>query len=220
MPGLAFVLVQHLSPDHDSMLVDLLQRCTSLPVAEVRDGEAVQSDRVYVIPPGRDLALLNGRLQLLQPGEPRGHRRPIDFFFRSLAQDQRERAVGIVLSGSGSDGTDGLRWIKGEGGLALAQTPESADFDSMPSSAIATGLVDFKLPPREMAAELANLVRSISGRARRSVHVPDQLVGTLDKIIVLLRAQTGHDFSQYKPSTVIRRVERRTALHQLEDTST
>jgi two-component system CheB/CheR fusion protein len=142
-PGMAFVLVQHLAPDHKSILTELVKRYTRMKVFEVADGMAFRPNCAYITPPSRDMALLNGTLQLLEPSAPRGHRLPIDFFFRSLAQDQRERAIGIVLSGTGSDGTHGVRAIKGEGGMAMAQNPKSTEYDGMPTSAIATGLVDY-----------------------------------------------------------------------------
>ena len=138
-PGMAFVLVQHLAPYHQSILADLIRRYTDMPVFEVTDGMEVQPDCVYIIPPNHDLALLGGTLQLLVPKAPHGLRLPIDFFFRSLAQDQHERAIGLVLSGTGSDGTLGVRAIKGEGGLVIAQKTESTDFDGMASSAIGSG---------------------------------------------------------------------------------
>ena len=141
-PGMAFVLVQHLAPDHKSILADIIRRCTRMQVFEVEDGMTVQPNCTYIIPPNCDMAFLNGTLQLLEPAMPRGQRLPIDFFFRSLAQDQRERAIGIILSGTGSDGTLGVREIKGECGMVMAQTPESTEYDGMPRSAIATGLVD------------------------------------------------------------------------------
>jgi two-component system, chemotaxis family, CheB/CheR fusion protein len=153
-PGMAFVLVQHLAPDHKSILTDLVKRYTRMKVFEVEDGMAVEPNCAYIIPPNRDMAFLNGRLQLLEPSSPRGHRLPIDFFFRSLAQDQHERAICIVFSGTGSDGMQGVRAIKGEGGMAMAQSPESTEYDGMPRSAIATGLIDYALPPAEMPAQL------------------------------------------------------------------
>ena len=153
-PGMAFILVQHLAPDHESILTDLIRRYTRMQVFEVEDGMAVKPNCAYIIPPNRDMAFLNGALQLMEPSAPRGQRLPIDFFFRSLAQDQHERAIGIILSGTGSDGTLGVRAIKGEGGMVMAQNPESTEFDGMPRSAIATGLVDYELPPAEMAAQL------------------------------------------------------------------
>ena len=216
-PGMAFVLVQHLAPDHKSILAEILGRSTSLTVIEVEDGMAVQPNYVYVIPPGHDMALLNGTLQLLEPTEPRGHQLPIDYFFRSLAQDQHQRAIGVVLSGSGSDGTLGIRAIKSEGGMIIAQKTETAEFDSMPRSAIATGLVDYELPPEEMVAQLMTYTSQLFGKLPRPVAGPEPAVdSSLRRIFGLLRSQTSHDFSQYKPSTIYRRIERRMAVHQIE----
>jgi two-component system, chemotaxis family, CheB/CheR fusion protein len=216
-PGMAFVLVQHLAPDHASILCDLIRRYTRMDVFEVEDGMPVRINCVYIIPPGRDMAFLNGALQLLDPVESRGRRLPIDFFFRSLAQDQHERAIGIVLSGTGSDGTLGVRAIKDGGGMAMAQSPESTEFDGMPRSVIATGLVDYELPPAGMPARLIAYIANASGNAAWSGDVPaPKTVDALKKIFVLLRAQTGHDFSQYKPGTIVRRFQRRMAVHQIE----
>lgn len=214
IPGMAFVVVQHLAPDHKSILTDLIQSYTHMQVFEVVDGMMVQTNCVYIIPPGCDMALLGGRLQLLEPTAPRGHRLPIDFFFRSLAQDQHEWAICIVLSGTGSDGTEGLRDIKSEGGTVIVQTPDSAEFKNMPLSAISTGLVDYELTPAEMPAQL---ITSIAGdfiptdatSSRRA-----QREKPLEKIFILLRNHTGHDFSQYKPGTVHRRIEQRIAATQ------
>jgi len=216
-PGMAFVLVQHLAPDHKSILTDLIRRYTRMQVFEVEDGMAVRPNCAYIIPPGRDMAFLNGALQLLEPSAPRGQRLPIDFFFRSLALDQRERAICVVLSGTGSDGTQGVRAIKGEGGMVMAQNPDSTEYDGMPRNAIATGLVDYELPPAEMPAQLIAYVAHAFGRPPRPATAPaPKTENALKKIFVLLRAQTGHDFSQYKPSTVNRRVERRMAVHQIQ----
>jgi two-component system CheB/CheR fusion protein len=214
---MAFVVVQHLAPDHPSILSDLLTRYTRMSVFEVKDGMTIQRNCVYVIPPNRDLAILNGTLHLMEPIAPRGHRLAIDFFFRSLAQDQRDRAIGIVLSGTGSDGTAGVRAIKGEGGMAMAQTPDSTDFDGMPRSAIDTGMVDFVLPPAEMPGELLAYCAQAFGRVGEAVGRPHfKTSDTLKKVFVLLRDQSGHDFSQYKQSTIVRRVERRQAVHRIE----
>ena len=216
-PGMAFVLVQHLAPDHKSILTDLVRRYTRMQVFQVEDGMAVQPNCTYIIPPNRDMAFLNGTLQLLEPSAPRGQRLPIDFFFRSLAQDQLQRAIGIVLSGSGSDGTQGVRAIKGEGGMIMAQNPESTEYDGMPRSALATGLVDYELPPAEMPAQLMAYVAHAFGKPPRATSLPaPKTENALKKIFILLRAQTGHDFSQYKPSTIHRRIERRLAVHQIE----
>ncbi len=215
-PGLAIVLVQHLAPDHDSILTHLVQRCTRMQVFEVSDGMQVQINCVYVIPPNRDMAFLDGALHLLEPTAARGHRLPVDFLFRSLAQDQRERAIGIVLSGTGSDGTLGVRAIKGEGGMVMVQNPASTEFDGMPRSALATGLVDFELPAAGMAAQLLTYLSHAFGRTMLPTPpAQPKTENALKKIFILLRAQTGHDFSQYKPSTINRRIERRMAVHQV-----
>ena len=215
-PGMAFVLVQHLAPDHKSILSDLVRRYTRMQVFEVEDGMVVQPNCAYIIPPNCDMAFLNGALHLLEPAAPRGRRLPIDFFFRSLAQDQHERAIGIVLSGTGSDGAEGVRAIKGVGGMVMAQNSASTEFDGMPRSAIATGMVDFQLPPAEMPAQLIAYAAHAFGKLPpvASPAAP-RTDNALKKIFVLLRAQVGHDFSQYKPSTVHRRIERRQAVHQI-----
>ena len=215
-PGMAFVLVQHLAPDHKSLLTELIRRYTRMQVFEVEDGMEVQPNCAYIIPPNRDMAFLGGRLQLMQPVAPRGQRLPIDFFFRSLAQGLRERAIGIVLSGTGSDGAQGVRAIKGEGGMVIAQTPASTEYDGMPRSAIATGLVDYELPPDEMPARIRAYVSHVFGPPAQTLSAPKHTnENALRKICILLRAQTGHDFSQYKPSTIHRRIERRMAVQQI-----
>jgi len=215
-PDMAFVLVQHLAPDHESILTDLIRRYTRMQVYEVEDGMVVQPNCAYIIPPGCDMAFLNGALQLLEPSAPRGQRLPIDFFFRSLAHDQHERAIGVVLSGTGSDGTLGVRAIKGEGGMVMVQNPESTEYDGMPRSSIATGLVDYELPPAEMPAQLIAYTAHAFGKPPLAAGPAQRSENALKKIFVLLRAQTGHDFSQYKPSTSQRRIERRMAVHQIE----
>ncbi|MFH1081497.1 MAG: chemotaxis protein CheB [Pseudomonadota bacterium] len=216
-PGMAFVLVQHLAPDHKSILTELVRRYTRMRVYEIEDGMAVRPNCVYIIPPNRDMALLNGALQLLEQTSPRGMRLPIDFFFRSLAQDQRERAICIVLSGTGSDGTQGVRAIKGEGGMLMVQNPESTAYDGMPRSAIATGLADYVLPPAEMPAQLIAYVSRAFGKDPSPIQPPaPKAENLLKKICILMRAQTGHDFSLYKRNTMIRRVERRMAVHQID----
>ena len=216
-PGMAFVLVQHLAPDHKSILTDLIRRYTRMQVFEVEDGMTVQPNCAYIIPPNCDMAFLNGTLQLLPPAAPRGRRLPIDFFFRSLAADQHERAICIVLSGTGSDGTLGLRAIKGTGGMAIAQNPASAEYDGMPRSALATGLVDYELPPAEMPAQLIAYASHAFGQLEPHAAVlPAKTENALKKVFVLIRVQTGNDFSQYKPSTVHRRIARRMAVHQID----
>jgi len=215
-PGMAFVLVQHLAPDHKSILTELIRRYTRMQVFEVEDGMEVQINCAYIIPPNRDMALLNGTLQLFEPENPRGRRLPIDFFFRSLAQDQHERSIGVVLSGTGSDGALGVRAIKGEGGMVMAQTLESTEYDGMPHSAIATGTVDFELSPAEMGAQLIAYTAHAFGKQPIPAPLPVKTESALKKIFILLRAQTSQDFSQYKPATIQRRIERRMAVHQIE----
>jgi two-component system CheB/CheR fusion protein len=215
-PGMAFVLVQHLAPNYTSILSDLIRRYTRLQVFEAENGMTVQPNCTYVIPPNRDMELLNGALRLQEPSEPRGHRLPIDFFFRSLAQDQRERAIGIVLSGTGSDGTLGVRAIKGEGGMIMAQDPESSEFDGMPRSAIATGLVDYEVPPAEMPARLTAYADYAFGKTGQLTAPSPKAESAVKKIFGLLRAQTGHDFGEYKPNTIHRQIARRMAVHQIE----
>ena len=152
--GMAFVLVQHLDPTHKSILSELIERYTSMRVVEVEDGIMVEPNSVFVIPPNRYMGILHGKLHLLEPPAPPGHRAPIDYFFRTLAEDQKEKAICIVLSGTGTEGTLGLRTIKGEGGMGMVQDPESAKYDGMPRNAISTGLADYILPAEEMPKQL------------------------------------------------------------------
>jgi len=215
--GMAFIVVQHLAPDHKSMLSELIQRYTRMQVFEAEDGMVVEPDCTYIIPPNHDMAFLHGALQLLAPAAPRGHRLPIDFFFRSLAEDQRQRAIGIVLSGTGSDGTQGVRAIKAEGGMVMAQSFESTEYDSMPRSAVANSAVDFLLPPGEMPAQLLAYVGHAFGKGKLAISSPGLRVDdVLGKIFVLLRMQTGHDFFCYKQNTINRRIERRMAVQQIQ----
>ena len=215
--GMAFVVVQHLDPGHKSMLLNLVKCYTEMQVYKVEDGTKVQPDCVYIIPPNRDMAFLNGKLHLMERSSPRGLWLPIDFFFRSLAQGLHERAICVVLSGSGSDGTLGLKAIKGEGGMAMVQAPESATHDGMPRSAIATGLVDYVLPPDKMSELLIAYGQHLCDR--RPWPFVDKARGageSLEKLFVLLRHQTGHDFSHYKHNIIHRRVETRMAVNQID----
>ena len=217
--GLAIVVVQHRDPNSQGMLVELLQRSTPMPVQQAADQMTVEPDHVYVIPPGRDLSLMHGVLHLFEPTEARGLRQPIDFFFKSLADDRQHNSIGVILSGMGSDGTLGLRAIRQAGGAAFAQTPASAQFDSMPRSAIDADVVDAVAPADELPAKVIAFVRRIRlvGDIQAQVEAEFQrtAAGFLDKILVLLRTHTGHDFSAYKKNTIMRRVERRMGLHQL-----
>ena len=216
-PGMAFVLVQHLAPDHKSILSELVQRYTRMKVFDVTDGLVVKPNCAYIIPPNYDMAFLNGTLRLIPPSVPRGHRFPIDYFFRSLAQDQRERGICVILSGTGSDGTLGMRAVKGEGGMAMVQDPLSTEYDGMPLNAIATGLVDYVLTPEKMPPQLAAYAKRASGGPSRPVSGPaSKTEDILAKVFINVRARTGHDFSGYKQDMISRRMHRRMALHHIE----
>ena len=213
--GLAFVLVPHLEPTHKGMMPELLARHTKMKVVEVKDRMEVQPNHVYVIPPNADLAILHGKLQVLEPVAPRGQRLPIDFFFRHLAADQKEKAIGIILSGMGSDGTLGLKAIKENLGMAMVQDPASAKYDSMPRSAINTGMVDYIAPAQGLPAKLIQYVTHVPAAPKEHVPAEGEPTAALEKVFVLLRAHTGNDFSCYKNSTIGRRIERRMSVHQL-----
>lgn len=213
--GMGFVVVQHLDPTHKGILVELLQRASKLPVVQITDRMRVERDHVYVIPPNADVSILRGTLHLLEPAAPRGLRLPIDFFFRSLAADQQERAIGVVLSGMGSDGSLGVRAIKEKGGAVFVQSPASAKFDGMPRSAIDSGLADVIAAAGDLPAAVDAYHRHVPLFAEHARAAAPAEEGGLDKIIILLRARTGHDFSHYKRATINRRVERRMGLHQL-----
>jgi len=211
--GLAYVVVQHLDPTRPTLLVGLLQRVTQLPVREVLDGMLVQADTVYVIPPGCELTVAKGRLHLSQSQHPRGLRLPIDVLFNSLAQDQGERAIGVVLSGMGSDGTLGLEALHTIGGMTLAQQPDSAQFDGMPRSAIASGCVAIVALPTELPQRILQV--TANAPTDMPVVMPADEVPALDTILGLLKAHSKHDMSLYKSSTLLRRIGRRMAVHGL-----
>lgn len=217
--GMAFIVIQHLSPDHDSILAELITKKSDIPVVEVSDGMSVEKDHIYVIPPGMDMAILNRKLSLIaRPPKGRPHM-PIDYFLRSLADDLKEKAIGVILSGTATDGTLGLGAIKSAGGITFAQEPESARYDSMPRSAIAAGNVDLVLPPGKIAEEL----NKISLHPYLQVESPDSSKDLpdddLNKIFILLRSATRVDFSSYKPATIHRRIARRMALHRIDTLS-
>lgn len=217
--GMAFVVIQHLDPTQKDLLAELLQRATPMKVAQVTDRIQVKPDRVYVIPPNKDLVIEHGFLHLVDPIAPRGLRLPIDLFFRSLAAYAGERGIGVVLSGLGSDGTLGLKAIKERSGLGMVQDPVTAQFDGMPRSAINAGLADIIGAPDELPARLTAFLQ----RPDLATEGDEPSAETLDllaKVAILLRAHTGHDFSQYKRNTVYRRVERRMAIHQIDRIST
>ena len=215
--GMAFVLVQHLDPNHESKLSMLLSRVTAIPVVEVEDGTPVSPDHIYVIPPNRNLAVLNGKLHLMLRSEDDRQHLAVDYFFRSLAKDKKSRAIGVILSGTGSDGSLGLKAIKAEGGVTFAQD-DSAKYDGMPHSAIATDAVDYVLPPSKIARELARIGRHpyVTRFEEQALEDVRPITGdALNKIFILLRAGTGVDFSAYKLATVRRRIARRLALQQI-----
>ena len=215
--GAAFVLVSHLDPTHKALLAELLQRVTAMKVIEVTDGMKVLPNYVYVIPPNFDMSIMHGTLQLLEPSLPRGFRMPIDFFFRQLADDQREKSIGIILSGMGTDGTLGVKAIKERMGLVMVQDKSSAKYDGMPQSAINTGLADFVAPVNELPAKLLSYTNRSPGKSRVLPVAEKKTVGALNKIFALLRAKTGNDFSLYKKSTINRRIERRMNIHQIDN---
>ena len=215
--GLAFVIVQHLDPAHKGAMVELLQRATSMPVMQVKDGQKVKPDCVYMIPPNKDMSILHGVLYLLPPASPHGLNLPIDFFFRSLAEDQQEHAIGVVLSGMGSDGTLGVQAIKEKAGTAFVQSLESAKFSAMPRSVVSAGLADVVGTAAELPQRILAYHRRVAHIARPESWLEDKQRSALEKIFVLLRAHSGNDFSVYKRTTVLRRIERRMNLHQIEN---
>jgi two-component system CheB/CheR fusion protein len=215
--GLAFVLVSHLDPTHKGIMPELLQRVTTMKVQQVKDGMKVQPNHVYVIPPNKDMSILHGTLQLLVPSMPRGQRLPIDFFFRHLALDQKERSIGIIFSGMGSDGTLGLKAIKENLGMVMVQDANSAKYDGMPRSAINTGPVDFVASANELPAKLLGYANHFYKMARELPPAEMKTASAMQKISALIRAQTGNDFSLYKTSTVRRRIERRMNVHQINN---
>ena len=213
--GLAFVIVQHLDPTHKGIMPELLQRGTTMKVIQVKDRTKVRPDCVYVIPPNKDMSILHGVLHLLEPTAPRGLRLPIDFFLRALAEDQREHSVGVILSGMGTDGTVGLKAIKEQAGVVLVQDPKSAKFDGMPRSAIDAGLADIVAPAEELPVRLLKYLRHTPLLTGLEGGAESGAQSQLEKIVILLRGHTGHDFALYKRNTLSRRVERRMGLHHI-----
>jgi two-component system CheB/CheR fusion protein len=218
--GLAYVVVQHLDPTQKGVMAELLQRLTRMPVAQVKDRMQVQPDHVYVIPPNKNISIIHGKLHLFAPVEVRGLRLPIDFFFRSLAEDQREFGIGVILSGMGSDGMLGLRAIKEKGGAGFAQDPATAKFDSMPRSSIDAGLADVVAQAGELPEKILAFLHNPRLPADASVILDTKAQSSLEKVFILLRARTGQDFSQYKKNTIYRRIERRMGLHRIDKIAT
>jgi two-component system CheB/CheR fusion protein len=217
--GMAFVVIQHLDPTHKGALAELLQHNCDMPVLQATDRLKVEPDHVYVIPPNKEMSILHGVLHLMPLSAPHGLNLPIDFFFRSLAEDQKERSIGVVLSGMGSDGKMGLRAIKEKAGAGFVQSLSSAKFDGMPRSAIEAGLADVVASAKELPARIVTYHQHAPCIERPEVNLGEKQLSALEKIFILLRNQTGNDFSLYKKSTIYRRIERRMSLHQIEKLS-
>ncbi|MGB8490197.1 MAG: chemotaxis protein CheB, partial [Bacteroidales bacterium] len=216
--GMAYVVIQHLDPTQKGMLPELLQRITNMQVLQVKDRMAVKPDCVYVIPPNKSMSILRGVLHLFEPIESRGLRLPVDFFLRSLADDRKERSIGLILSGMGSDGSIGLRAIKEKNGIVMVQDPATAKYDSMPRNAIDSVLADIVAPANMLPARLIQFLRHIPViKSSLETEIKDQ--SSLEKILILLRTHTGNDFSLYKKNTVYRRIERRMSVHKIDKIS-
>ena len=216
--GMAYVVVQHLSPDHQSLMAEILAQRTSMPVTEVRDGLAVAPDHVYVIAPGRTLTLSGGRFRLGQPVELRGHRRPVDDFFSSLAEEQKEKAIIVVLSGTGTNGTAGALAVKAAGGICIAQNPDSAAFPGMPRSLIHAGYADQVLEAHQIPELLVRFrshpyLDDDQGAREGSADAVEHDLQRLREVFALLRTRTRHDFTGYRKPTLVRRIQRRMGLH-------
>ncbi len=214
--GMAFVIVQHLDPTHKSLMVQLLKSHTDMQVREVKDKTKVLPNNIYIIPPNKDMAVFNGVLHLMEPSAARGFRKPIDFFFKSLAEDQQEKAIGIILSGTGTEGTLGLKDIKGLGGLCIVQEPGTAKYDGMPRSAISAGVEDFILPVNKIPDALIKYAKNRTFKQEGKPALASTIHELLEKVFILLRNETGCNFGDYKNSTVIRRIEKRMALNQVD----
>jgi len=186
-------------------------------VVQAEDGMKVEPDHLYIIPPNKDMGMMNGIIQLMDPSEPHGLRLPINYFLNHLADDQKENSIAIIFSGYGSDGTLGIKAIKAAGGMIMAQDPETADSDSMPNNAIQTGLVDFILPPEEMPEKMISYVKSAHKTINKILTPKEESEQALRKIFMLVRSRTGRDFSYYKENTVYRRIGRRMNVHQIEN---
>ncbi len=217
--GMAFVLIQHLDPTHASNMVELLRRYTPMPVHEATENIKLEPDHVYMIPPNRNMTITDRTLQLMEAVERPGIMHSIDLFFRSLANDLKEKAICIILSGTGSDGSLGAKAVKAELGMVMVQDPDTAAYDGMPRAAIASGVADFVLPAEGMAKQLVEYVQKSYGKRavrRREVEKDSTSLAT---ILSLIRARTKHDFTGYKQSTINRRIERRMGINQIDNIS-
>jgi two-component system, chemotaxis family, CheB/CheR fusion protein len=212
---MSFIVVQHLAPDHESILSQLLARSARMPVVAATDGAILRPSQVYVIPPNADLAVTHGAIRTLTPSGAYGPRLPVDYTFRSIAQGFGSAAVGVVLSGTGTDGTLGLKAIKAAGGYTFVQDPATAKYEGMPRSALSSGAVDLCLSPKEIADELSRIAHRRTARSVDRAAPVSQIHDQLSKLFVLIRAEFGNDLSQYKQSTIDRRIERRMILHKI-----
>ncbi len=219
-PPMALVIVQHRAADRTSVMKSLLEKHTTFTIVDIEDGMTVQPNTAYLAPADKDVSIVQGTLYLIELQPRAGVHLPVDFFLRTLAHDQTERAVSIILSGTGSDGTLGAKDIKAAGGMVMAQKEEQAKYDSMPRNAIDTGMVDFILPVENMGEQLAQYIRHPFLKARQIPDLEKDLESRLQKIFMLIRNGTGHDFSHYKRSTIQRRIARRLAVHQIEGLNT
>lgn len=215
--NMAFVIVQHLDPHHESFMNSLLSKETRLGVNDIRDGISVEPNQVYIKPPGKDVVIQNRTLYLREAKEKTGLRLPIDTFFRSLAEDQKEKAVCIILSGANNDGTLGAKQVKGEGGMVMAQEEHQAQYPRMPQSVIAAGLADFILPVEKMPEQLMQLTAHPFMVSKSPEAIEEKFERDVQSILMIVRIQTGHDFSQYKRNTVLRRIQRRLALNRIHE---
>lgn len=224
MSGMAFIVVQHLDPTQKALLAELLQRSTEMPVREAENGVRIEQDSIYVIPPNAELSVVHGMLHLEAPAAPRGQRLPIDVLFSSLARDQGEHSIAVVLSGMGADGTLGLQAIKAVGGLTAVQQPDTAQFDAMPKSAIAAGCADLVAPPAELPPRILECLTRLTALAPESEPARENdtadsqstpELAPMQTVFRLLRERTRHDFSSYKPNTLRRRIDRRMAIHAI-----
>jgi len=218
--GMAFVIIMHLDRSQHINVAGILQPVTTMAITEATDGTAIVPNHIYVIPPGKDMGIHNGVLLLMEASRYKGAHMSIDYFLQSLAEDHWSSAVAIIFSGMGADGETGIRMIKEKLGMVMVQDPATAEYDSMPSTAIKTHMVDYVLSAEDMPAKL---IRYLNHPAIREAQSESDLSLNqanhthLQKILMLLRSHTGHDFTLYKKSTIIRRIERRIAFHQLHD---
>jgi two-component system CheB/CheR fusion protein len=216
-PPMAFVVVQHRATDRTSVMKSLVEKHTSFRVRDIDDGMKVEPGTIYLAPADKDVSIMNATFYLVEPPQVSGLRLPIDAFLRSLAQEEAARATAIILSGTGSDGTLGVKEVKGAGGMIMVQKEDQAKYDSMPRSAIDTGMVDFILPVEQMGAQLAQYLTHPFLALRKTPEMGKKVEGQLQKVFLLIRHETGHDFSHYKRNTILRRVSRRLAVHQIDN---